>query len=186
MIQTAVGHADAARRAEAEIGKPAVADSVTTETGPAGFTAEPRGDVIEAGSEKPVPEIEKGSTGIEAVAQPEVVPVLAVSPALAETPEPAADACENQFQTEHDSPGAAIAFGNLRRCEACGFPVSEGRRLCLDCEAATPDSVAGAGNSPELFGELAESNQSWIRSHVYLIATAVIAAATIALLAWRL
>ena len=82
-----------------------------------------------------------------------------------------------------EPPITTIAFGNLRRCETCGFPVSEGRRLCLDCEAASPEAVASV---PEMFGELAESNTSWVRSHVYLIATAVVALATIVLLAWRL
>jgi hypothetical protein len=27
-----------------------------------------------------------------------------------------------------------MALRELRKCEACGFPVSEGRRLCLDCD----------------------------------------------------
>ncbi len=27
-----------------------------------------------------------------------------------------------------------MALQGLRKCEACGFPVSEGRRLCLDCD----------------------------------------------------
>jgi hypothetical protein len=27
-----------------------------------------------------------------------------------------------------------VVLGGLRKCEACGFPVSEGRRLCLDCD----------------------------------------------------
>lgn len=27
-----------------------------------------------------------------------------------------------------------MALAGLRKCEACGFPVSEGRKLCLDCD----------------------------------------------------
>jgi hypothetical protein len=57
--------------------------------------------------------------------------------------------------------------------------------LCLDCEAATPDAIASVNVDPEIFGEL-ESDTSWVRSHMYLIATAVVAIATIVLLAWRL
>jgi len=117
---------------------------------------------------------------------PEVAPAPVVSPALVETPEPAANAHENQAEADHSGPIRTIAFGNLRRCETCGFPVSEGRRLCLDCEAATPDAVASIGGEAEIFGELAESNTSWVRSHLYLIATALVALATIVLLAWRL
>jgi hypothetical protein len=35
------------------------------------------------------------------------------------------------------APVSAVARGaiaNLKKCAACGFPVSEGRQLCLDCE----------------------------------------------------
>ena len=38
-----------------------------------------------------------------------------------------------------------IAVSQVRKCEACGFPVSEGRKLCLDCEKKKPkDEAAGA------------------------------------------
>jgi putative methionine-R-sulfoxide reductase with GAF domain len=208
MIQTAVEHADAARRAETELGRPQIAAIVAAETLPA---AASHSNIVEADSEKPAPEIEKAPTATAAneldlarihlaeshlvepnlpkanlVESHEVVPALAASPALVEIPEPAANAQENQAEDEHTSPITTIAFGNLRRCETCGFPVSEGRRLCLDCEAATPDAIASISGDPELFGELAESNTSWARSHMYLIATAVVAVATIVLLAWRL
>jgi GAF domain-containing protein len=213
MIQTAVEHADAARRAEAELGRPEVAAIVAAETLSA---AASHRDIVEADSEKPAPEIEKTPTataGVEphlaelnlsgihlAESHPvepnlaktslaefrDVVPALALSPALVEIPELAAIAPEYHAEDETTSPITTIAFGNLRRCETCGFPVSEGRRLCLDCEAATPDAIASISGDPELFGELAESNTTWVRSHMYLIATAVVAVATIVLLAWRL
>ena len=36
-------------------------------------------------------------------------------------------------------------MSQVRKCEACGFPVSEGRKLCLDCEKKKPkDEAAGA------------------------------------------
>jgi putative methionine-R-sulfoxide reductase with GAF domain len=31
-----------------------------------------------------------------------------------------------------------IAISQVRKCESCGFPVSEGRKLCLDCEKKKP------------------------------------------------
>jgi putative methionine-R-sulfoxide reductase with GAF domain len=114
------------------------------------------------------------------------VPAIMVGPALVETLDLAANAQEDQAGTDRADSISTIAFGNLRSCETCGFPVSQGRRLCLDCEAATPDAIANVSDDPQLFGEQAESNPSWVRSHVYLIATAVIALATIVLLAWRL
>ena len=187
MIQTAVEHADAARRAEAELGQPEVVATAKT--------AEAQSDELEADSEKPGADIEKGSTAAPAklhLAEPhpsesrELVPALAVAPALVETPDLVASPDETHATADHTNSISTIAFGNLRRCETCGFPVSQGRRLCLDCEAAIPDAVASVDGDAEFFGELAESNPSWARSHVYLIATAVVAVATIILLAWRL
>lgn len=193
MIQTAVEHADAARRAEAELGKPvaAVADAAA----PPKIAAIPQSDVVKADCGTPAaPEVttEPAPAAPEPnlaelhpveshVAKSDAVPVLAVTPISVETPALATGASDNQVEPE--PPITTIAFGNLRRCETCGFPVSEGRRLCLDCEAASPDAVA---NVPEIFGEMTESDPNWVRSHVYLIATAVVALATIVLLAWRL
>lgn len=193
MIQTAVEHADAARRAEAELGKPvaAVADAAA----PPKIAAIPQSDVVKADCGTPAaPEVttEPAPAAPEPnlaelhpveshVAKSDAVPVLAVNPISVETPALATGASDNQVEPE--PPITTIAFGNLRRCETCGFPVSEGRRLCLDCEAASPDAVA---NVPEIFGEMTESDPNWVRSHVYLIATAVVALATIVLLAWRL
>ena len=185
MIQTAVEHADAARRAETELGRPEIASVIAAEIGPAELVPPAQIDIAEADSEKREPEIEKAlaaAAGMGTTAAQ--VPTSVVGPALVETPP--ALAHEDSADADLAAPISTIEFGNLRRCETCGFPVSEGRRLCLDCEAATPGAIASVGDAPEFFGELAESNPSWVRSHLYLIATAVIAAATIALLAWRL
>ena len=35
-------------------------------------------------------------------------------------------------------PASRGAVASLRKCDACGFPVSEGRHLCLDCEKKAP------------------------------------------------
>jgi putative methionine-R-sulfoxide reductase with GAF domain len=189
MIQTAVEHSDAARRAEAELGKPtaAVADA------PAEAAGLPPSAVAKADIEKPAPEVKTEPAVVVApasvelhpaepqVAKPSAAPVIAASPIPVDALGLTSSALDEPAVTE--PPITTIAFGNLRRCETCGFPVSEGRRLCLDCEAASPEAVASV---PEMFGELTESNPSWVRSHVYLIATAVVALATIVLLAWRL
>jgi putative methionine-R-sulfoxide reductase with GAF domain len=195
MIQTAVEHAQAARRAEAELGQPEVVVAVATEAVPAEVAADSESNTVKADSEKPAPEIEMESAAA-ALPKPHLVaphlaesheaPASAVSPALVETPKLAANAHEDQAEADQFGPITTIAFGNLRSCETCGFPVSEGRRLCLDCEAATPDAIASVGGEAEMFGELGESNTSWVRSHVYLIATTLVALATIVLLAWRL
>jgi putative methionine-R-sulfoxide reductase with GAF domain len=41
-----------------------------------------------------------------------------------------------------------IAVSQVRKCEACGFPVSEGRKLCLDCEKHKSRDEAGTKTAP--------------------------------------
>jgi putative methionine-R-sulfoxide reductase with GAF domain len=206
MIQTAVEHSDAARRAEAELAQPAVAATVPAATRPAEIAAESPSNIAEPTAEKPAPKVEKEPTAAapaeaqlavpnpveSALAEsarpetPSVIPVIGASPAVSETVESSASADQSLTETDSAAPITTIAFGNLRRCETCGFPVSEGRRLCLDCEAASPGAIASIDGDSGSLGDLDESNTSWVRSHLYLIATAVVVLATIALLAWRL
>ncbi len=185
MIQTAVEHAEAARRAEKELGQDGNAQAVM-----AGSTSiQTQEPELVAGWGRPV--LETNSEGLESettakvTVEHDAVPVLAVSSTVIEMPALVTNSHPHPVEADPSTPDTTIAFGNLRRCEACGFPVSEGRRLCLDCEAATPDAVATA-DTQDMFGELSDSNTSWVRSHAYLIATALVAIATIALLAWRL
>ena len=56
--------------------------------------------------------------------------------------------------------------------------------MCLDCEAVAPIVEQGS-EAPEFLDQLSDSNSSWIRSHVYLIATVLLVAATIAVVVWR-
>jgi hypothetical protein len=44
---------------------------------------------------------------------------------------------------------ARTAVAGLRRCEVCGFPVSEGRKFCLDCEKKKPED-RGTATSAEV------------------------------------
>jgi len=39
---------------------------------------------------------------------------------------------------------ARTAVAGLRRCEVCGFPVSEGRKFCIDCEKKKPVAATTA------------------------------------------
>jgi len=198
MIQTAVEHSDAAHRAEKELRKPAVAASsavsLPTEAGlptveddrlddrpldDARLDDEPLENVQEASSVEPTAEI---SITVAVPDQSQGTPTAVPSPASVETLE-RPDSLVELPETELSNPITTIAFGNLGKCETCGFPVSEGRKLCLDCEAASPEALSNGLNVPGVFGE---APPSWVRSHVYLIGAAVIAVATIALLAWRL
>jgi putative methionine-R-sulfoxide reductase with GAF domain len=94
------------------------------------------------------------------------------------------------------------AVANLKKCEACGFPISEGRHLCLDCEkkqvqsgnaalsltgAAAHVSQAGIGSAqvvpssemapddgPRFLNDEQEET-SWLASHRYMVMAIAIA-----------
>jgi len=190
MIQTAVEHAEAARRAETDLGQAGNAQSVTaasinTETRAPELVAASGNAVLKTNSEGMESETEVKAGPATASPGVDAAPALAVSSTVIEMPALVTNSHPHPVEADPSTPSTTIAFGNLRRCETCGFPVSEGRRLCLDCEAATPDAAATA-DTQDMFGELSDSNTSWVRSHAYLIATALVAIATIALLAWRL
>ncbi|MGB9235511.1 MAG: GAF domain-containing protein [Terriglobales bacterium] len=83
--------------------------------------------------------------------------------------------------------------GRVQKCAGCGFPVSEGRTLCLDCErkqdakieeaqnlnqpvnqepgglAALPDEVL-----PPFLANAAPVKESWLSDHVNLLAIVVL------------
>jgi putative methionine-R-sulfoxide reductase with GAF domain len=83
----------------------------------------------------------------------EPVPVAAVIAAVPVLPEPAISPAPAALGPSEDIPAPVTksrgAVANLRKCESCGFPVSEGRQLCLDCEKKKPrEIVAEAKPSP--------------------------------------
>jgi GAF domain len=99
------------------------------------------------------------------------------------------------------------AVANLKRCQSCGFPVSEGRQLCLDCEkkkAREPEASAKTGSpnlpatdvtiadptlsppsaQPEtpVFLESEREEGSWLSSHKYMVGAIAVAVAGIVVL----
>jgi len=164
MIQTAVEHAEAAKRTQKEIdGKETVP--------PDEFKAEAKPDAKPAVQ----PPAEGGSganSAAEAAAEPEPT-------SLEEKPE------------DSDQPQAPPnERGNIGKCEKCGFPVSEGRTLCLDCETAQvsdENSVPGPASSqaPGFLAQYAGAKKrGWPRSHPYLIGTVLLLVLTAAVLLW--
>jgi putative methionine-R-sulfoxide reductase with GAF domain len=88
-------------------------------------------------------------------------------------------------------PARAPELDKIRKCEACGFPVSEGRTLCLDCETArfSGDNPAPLGGSqPPAFLAKFENRkeQGWLGSHIYTIGTVLIIVLTVVLVVLRL
>jgi putative methionine-R-sulfoxide reductase with GAF domain len=93
------------------------------------------------------------------------------------------------------------AVASLKKCEACGFPISEGRRLCLDCEkkqagnaAGTDAGVSGVISGPATvssthlgaatesgsgdslsFFKGASEEESWFATHKYMVVAIAIA-----------
>src|SRR5712692_8773026 len=148
MIQTALEHAEAASRTQKEI----------------------------AGKEKTVP-----SDSAKAEAKPTVTPPSekdgTASPAAEAAAEPESTVVEKKPEEANEPQALLSERGNIGKCEKCGFPVSEGRTLCLDCEAAqTPDAKLAvspdSAEAPAFLSQLINADvreQSWLRSHQYLI-----------------
>jgi putative methionine-R-sulfoxide reductase with GAF domain len=149
MIQTALEHAEAARRAE-RIGEQ------TVEKKQAANAAAARANSVEDNASAKLgnqdkPELK--SEAIEAISQ------------------------------EKEEPQVVLTGerGNIGTCEACGFPVSEGRKLCLDCESS--GTAQGSATTPFL-SQFTAPEENWLRSHQYLIGTLVVTALTIIALVW--
>jgi len=90
----------------------------------------------------------------------------------------AADLFESSSPTEPPAP-VPEAMLRVQKCVACGFPVSEGRTYCLDCERkdgkrspslgpAAVESVPGFLDVPE------PPEESWLANHVNLLAVVVL------------
>jgi putative methionine-R-sulfoxide reductase with GAF domain len=95
------------------------------------------------------------------------------------------------LETKPPEPIRPQELDKIRNCEACGFPVSEGRTLCLDCEAAR---ISGDRPAPLASSQLpaflskfgTPQEKSWLGSHVYTIGTVLIVVLTVVLLVLRL
>jgi len=150
MVQTALDHADAARRAEMVIS-----------LGQAGLHE-------------------------DAYVTPPPVPNTASS----RLPTPAAIPTPIEESGNLQTP--PVDRGQIGQCIACGFPVSGGRALCVDCEASRPGNMSlapdpSSARAPASFSGLlspAAPEEGWLKSHQYLIGTVLITAATLAILLW--
>jgi len=68
---------------------------------------------------------------------------------------------------------------NAQACAACGFPVSAGRKLCVDCERQ-PDSRLGS--TSELF--TIQTEEAWLSAHGYTILSVLIPTIAAVLYFW--
>ena len=85
----------------------------------------------------------------------------------------------------HDEPGpprsvpVPEAMSRVQKCTSCGFPVSEGRTLCLDCEGKRQGQVGTSESAPSAFvpAFVADSpppDESWLANHVNVLAVLVL------------
>ena len=88
----------------------------------------------------------------------------------------APDVAASRIDSQTDGPGKSDAVVSLQSCQSCGFPVSRGRTICMDCEER------GAKPSLELLGD--DKRESRISAHGYTIATVLISAVAAALYYW--
>src|SRR5438132_1259401 len=151
MIQTALEHAEAARRAE-KIGEQTV-------------------------EKKPA------ANGAETSANSAIEEKASAKLSNEDQPGPKSGTIETNISQETDEPQVVLTSerGNIGTCEACGFPVSEGRKLCLDCESS--GAPQDATTAPFL-SQFTAPEESWLRSHQYLIGTLLVTALTIVVLVW--
>jgi len=66
---------------------------------------------------------------------------------------------------------------DVQNCPSCGFPVSTGRKLCLDCEQKDAAHIPADPLSTP-------AHESWISAHGYTIASLLISALAIAIILW--
>lgn len=99
-------------------------------------------------------------------ARPAVIPSLWHAPESASSQQP-------------KTPEAPITAPEVQKCISCGFPVSKGRRLCVEC-----DQKMGPANPPAEIFSTNQQEQSWMSVHGYTIASALVTAVAIGIILW--
>jgi hypothetical protein len=75
-----------------------------------------------------------------------------------------------------------LVIEKVGTCQVCGFPVSDLRTFCLDCEEARQDRESG-DSAPTFLSQLArEESRSWFESHFYTLGTLLMVLLTVVLL----
>jgi len=175
MVQTSLEHAAAAKRALQEIAEKneqAEAQQEKEKPQPPPIIAEAKNDnsetIVEVTEKEPASESKLPSD-------------TKLPP---ETDEAPADKPEQELPKPKE-------IDKIKLCEACGFPVSPGRTLCVDCEAArlSGDNPAPLASSyaPDFLARFENRNeQGWLAANFYTIGTVLIVALTVVLLILRL
>jgi putative methionine-R-sulfoxide reductase with GAF domain len=155
MVHTALQHADAA------VANPGV---VQVEAEP---LAEKPAQTASAEVREPAPALPKNNPQLNA---PKTAPIFHAStkPAKVDagvgkvevTREPAKAAAEPVLAGSAVTPRKSAVVSELAhigKCETCGFPVSEGRKLCLDCERRQGKAQSARGPAASASGPVASA-----------------------------
>jgi hypothetical protein len=104
------------------------------------------------------------------------------SPAKLETPTPVSWHASSETETSSKSDVAQATAPlplQVHTCQACGFPISDGRKLCVECE-----QKPGAQHVRQPQFLAAEQEESWIAAHGYTIASLLATALVAAIVYW--
>jgi hypothetical protein len=138
-----------------------------------------------------LPELSTASSAPEASANPLSIPVnIPLNPELSERTVRLAEASGIPSPAPAAVPEPMLLS---QKCASCGFPISEGRTRCLDCETkerekqereqergASPDSAADSGAPapaefvPAFLANSAPTQQSWLANPLNLLAIVVL------------
>jgi hypothetical protein len=101
-------------------------------------------------------------------------PPKPATPVLWHAPAGSASGPSNKSDSASDLPVTVYA------CESCGFPVSRGRAICVDCEERGSPSATMA----RLLTARQKEDESWISAHGYTIASVLVSALVFAIIYW--
>jgi putative methionine-R-sulfoxide reductase with GAF domain len=149
--------------------------------------AEPLSELLPDPLPELLPELSTASSAPEASANPLSIPVnIPLNPELAEPTVPPAEARGFPSAAPAAVPETMLLS---QKCASCGFPISEGRTRCLDCETkerekqereqergAAADSAvpAQAEFVPAFLANSVPTQQSWLANPVNLLAIVVL------------
>jgi len=100
-------------------------------------------------------------------------------PAKSEIPTPVSWHAETEASSKPDLPQSTPIPLQVHTCQSCGFPVSDSRQLCVECE-----QKPGAQHVRQLQLLALEKEESWIAAHGYAIASLVGTALVAAIIYW--
>lgn len=94
---------------------------------------------------------------------------------------------QTELKAKPPEPVRPQEVASIGKCDACGFPVSGGRTLCLDCETARhageQRAPLASTEVPAFLSQLGNPREkSWLASHIYTIGTVLVAVLTAVIL----